>query len=104
MELTLELELGMDVATIDRILDQHERSPSAIIAVLQDLQDEVNYLPEGALRYVAEQIGIPESKVYSLATFYRQTLLPRVAKQVTRLPRRVRALLEPGAVPAEPEA
>ncbi len=74
----VELELGMEAATIDGILDQHEQAPSAIIAILQDLQEEVNYLPEGALRYVAECLDIPVSKVYSLATFYRAfSLEPR---------------------------
>jgi NADH-quinone oxidoreductase subunit E len=81
MELTapvVEMELGMEAATIDRILDRHERSPSAIIAILQDLQEEVNYLPEGALRYVAQRLDIPVSKVYALATFYRAfSLVPR---------------------------
>jgi NADH-quinone oxidoreductase subunit E len=78
MDFSLELELGMEAATIEAILDRHERAPSAIIAVLQDVQDEVNYLPEGALCYVAERLDIPASKVYSLATFYRAfSLKPR---------------------------
>lgn len=68
----------METTTIDDILDRHERDRSAIIAILQDLQEEVNYLPEGALRYVAERLDIPVSKVYSLATFYRAfSLKPR---------------------------
>jgi NADH-quinone oxidoreductase subunit E len=72
------LELGMETGTIDAILDRHARAPSAVIAILQDLQEEVNYLPEGALRYVAERLVIPASKVYSLATFYRAfSLEPR---------------------------
>jgi NADH-quinone oxidoreductase subunit E len=75
---TPSLELGMEAATIEGILDQHGREPSAIIAILQDMQEEVNYLPEGALCYVAERLDIPVSKVYSLATFYRAfSLEPR---------------------------
>jgi NADH-quinone oxidoreductase subunit E len=80
---SLELELGVDVATIDGILDRHEYAPSSIIAILQDIQEEVNYLPEGALRYVADQLDIPASKVYSLATFYRAfSLEPRGEYQI----------------------
>jgi NADH-quinone oxidoreductase subunit E len=72
------MELEMDVAIIERILDRHGRAPSAIIAILQDVQDEVNYLPEGVMRYLAEQLDIPPSKVFSLATFYRAfSLEPR---------------------------
>jgi NADH-quinone oxidoreductase subunit E len=80
---TPSLELGMEAATIEGILDRHERAPSAIIAILQDVQEEVNYLPEGALRYVAERLDIPVSKVYNLATFYRAfSLEPRGRHQV----------------------
>ena len=72
------LELGMDAATIDAILERHHRAPSAIIAIMQDVQDEVNYVPEGTLRYVAEQLDIPVSKAFRLATFYRAfSLEPR---------------------------
>jgi NADH-quinone oxidoreductase subunit E len=79
----LELDLGIDVATVDTILDRHERAPASIIAILQDMQEEVNYLPEGALRYVADQLDIPASKVYSLATFYRAfSLEPRGKHQI----------------------
>lgn len=80
---TPSLELGMEAATIEGILDRHERAPSAIIAILQDVQEEVNYLPEGALRYVAERLDIPVSKVYNLATFYRAfSLEPRGRHQI----------------------
>jgi len=78
MALSLELELGIEAATLEEILDRHERAPSSIIAILQDVQDEVNYLPEGALRYVADSLDIPVAKVFGLATFYRAfSLEPR---------------------------
>ena len=77
-------ELGMQAATIESVLNRHGRDRSAIIAIMQDLQDEVNYLPEGALCYVAEQLDIPVSKVFSLATFYRAfSLEPRGKHQIT---------------------
>jgi len=75
--------LEMDPVTVDTILDHHGRDPSAIIAILQDLQEEVNYLPEGTLRYVARALDIPTSRVSSLATFYRAfSLEPRGKHQI----------------------
>ncbi len=72
------LELGMELTVLERILDRHNEAPSAIIAIMQDVQDEVNYLPEGALRHVAERLNIPVSKVFRLTTFYRAfSLEPR---------------------------
>lgn len=71
-------ELELEPSVIEHILDRHDRAPSAIIAILQDVQDEVNHLPEGTLRYVAERLDIPVSKVFRLATFYRAfSLEPR---------------------------
>jgi NADH-quinone oxidoreductase subunit E len=68
----------MDVTVVEGILERHDRAPSAIIAIMQDVQDEVNYLPEGTLRYVADRLGIPASKIFRLATFYRAfSLEPR---------------------------
>jgi NADH-quinone oxidoreductase subunit E len=68
----------MEATILEHILDRHDRAPSAIIAIMQDVQDEVNYLPEGTLRYVAERLNIPVSKVFQLATFYRAfSLEPR---------------------------
>ncbi len=69
---------GLDPAVVDRILARHDYSPSAIIAVMQDIQAEVNYLPQDALRRVAEGLAMPVSKIFRLATFYRAfSLEPR---------------------------
>jgi NADH-quinone oxidoreductase subunit E len=72
----------MEAASLEDILDRHDRAPSAIIAIMQDVQEEVNYLPEGTLRYVSEELGIPTSKVFSLATFYRAFSLEPRGKHV----------------------
>jgi len=42
-----------------------------LIALLQDLQEEFGYLPEFALRIVAEKTGRPLISVYGVATFYK---------------------------------
>jgi len=66
------------VEGIENVLDRHHHDRTAIIAILQDIQDEVNCLPEDALRYVSCALGIPLSKVCSLATFYKAfSLQPR---------------------------
>ncbi len=43
----------------------------ALIAILQDIQDEYNYLPQDALRIVSKTLGIPLIDVLGVATFYR---------------------------------
>lgn len=68
----------LDRARLDAILVQHDHDPANIIAVLQDIQATVNWLPEEDLRYVCQALDIPHSKMMALATFYRAfSLKPR---------------------------
>jgi NADH-quinone oxidoreductase subunit E len=67
-----------EAAMLEGILDSHDRDPANIIAILQDIQTEANWLPEEDLRYVAARLDIPLSKMMALATFYKAfSLKPR---------------------------
>ena len=54
----------------DEIIAGYGKKPSSLIPIMQDIQAEYRYLPGELLTYVAKQIGISESKAYSVATFY----------------------------------
>jgi NADH-quinone oxidoreductase subunit E len=59
-------------------LESHGRDPANVIAILQDIQAEANWLPEEDLRYVCSELGIPLAKMMALATFYKTfSLKPR---------------------------
>jgi len=60
------------------ILKKHGRDKSALIAILQDIQEEYNYLPKEALCAVSTQLEVPASRIYEVATFYNTfSLNPR---------------------------
>ena len=64
--------------TIERVLNHKVRDRSQLIEVLQDVQEEFNYLPEEALRAIAERLAVPEIEVFRVANFYKAfTLQPR---------------------------
>ena len=68
----------LERAALEGILDRHDRDAANIIAILQDIQAEVNWLPEEDLRYISQELSIPLSKMMSLASFYRAfSLEPR---------------------------
>ena len=68
----------MDRAAIDRIMEKYRGDSSALIAVLQDVQDECHYIPEEVAVRITEELDVPLSRVYSLATFFKAfTLTPR---------------------------
>jgi NADH:ubiquinone oxidoreductase subunit E len=70
--------LESDLQKIDTILKRYEDEVGVLIQVLQDVNSEFNYLPENALRYISEQLNIPLSQIYHMATFYTSfSLIPR---------------------------
>ncbi|MEJ2108518.1 MAG: NADH-quinone oxidoreductase subunit NuoE [Acidobacteriota bacterium] len=52
------------------ILSSYEKRKDNLIPILQHVQEEFGYLPEDAMLKVARAIGVPESRVYAVATFY----------------------------------
>jgi NADH-quinone oxidoreductase subunit E len=61
----------MQLEAVDRIIEQHHARKSDLIAMLQDVQTEFTYLPKPVLMHISYRVGVPLSRAYSLATFYR---------------------------------
>lgn len=60
------------------ILKNHQHDKGMLVAILQDIQAEYNYLPKEALREVSTNLDIPFTRVYSVATFFKAfSLKPR---------------------------
>ncbi len=68
----------MEKQKVEQIIAKHKSEPSALIAILQDVQEEYRYLPEEAMAIVVDRLNIPLSRAYSLATFFTAfSLKPR---------------------------
>ncbi len=62
----------------DDIFTRHEGERGGLIALLEEIQAKYSYLPEDALRAVAEKTGRSLVDVYGVATFYKWfSLKPR---------------------------
>ena len=69
----------------DEIIARYGKEPKALIPVMQDVQAEYRYLPGELLSYIAEQIGITETKAYSVATFYENFSFEAKGKYVIKV-------------------
>ncbi len=68
-------EIGDNVGVI---LDRYQRDEGFLVSILQDVQARFNYLPQEAIIRVGQGLGIPLSRVYSVATFFKAfSLKPR---------------------------
>ncbi len=76
---------AFDFSVVDQIIDNHGASPSAIIAVLQDVQEHYRYLPKPVFARMAQRLGVSETKIYSVATFYENFSLEPKGKFVIRV-------------------
>jgi NADH:ubiquinone oxidoreductase subunit E/NAD-dependent dihydropyrimidine dehydrogenase PreA subunit len=79
-----QLEPEMKVL-IDRALKTHRPERAPLISVLQDVNQQLGYLPEAALRYVSHHTREPLLAVYHVATFYKAFSLTPRGKHVIRV-------------------
>jgi bidirectional [NiFe] hydrogenase diaphorase subunit len=55
---------------IGAAISKHHRRPDALIEVLHKVQDAFGYIPLDAMRFAAQEMRVPPSRVYGVATFY----------------------------------
>ena len=63
---------------VGRVLQKYQHDKSLLVDILQDIQAESGYLPREVLEETSHGLGIPLSRVYSVATFFKSfNLKPR---------------------------
>ncbi|MEE1218429.1 MAG: NAD(P)H-dependent oxidoreductase subunit E [Ruminococcus sp.] len=74
-----------EILKLDEILQIHNYNPTLVIAIMQDIQKEYHYLPKESLTYIAEKLGLPEAKIYGVATFYENFSLDPKGKYIIKI-------------------
>jgi NADH-quinone oxidoreductase subunit E len=76
--------MDVDTKKISTIIEKYQGKKSALIAILQDIQEHYNWLPPRALRYVSEKLCVSLTDIYGVVTFYHAfRLTPRGKHLVT---------------------
>ena len=70
---------------VEKIVESYDCSPSNLIAIMQEIQTEFNYLSEEAMIKVSEMLEIPVSRVYSVATFYENFSLEAKGEHIIKV-------------------
>lgn len=61
----------MNESKLTEIIEKYGDDTHAIVAILQDIQEEYNYLPKDVLIKISKELDIPLSRILSVATFYK---------------------------------
>ena len=65
-------------ALVERLVGEYEGGPETLVPILQDISEELNWLPPEVLSRLAELKRVPLERVLRIATFYRSfSLEPR---------------------------
>lgn len=78
---TIEPDYGL----IDSIITEYGTGESAMIAILQEIQEHYRYLPREIFPYLAASLGVGEARIYSVATFYENFSLEPKGKFVIKV-------------------
>jgi NADH:ubiquinone oxidoreductase subunit E len=60
-----------DLKKVDAVLDDAAGQRGMLIAVLQRVQERLGYLPEDAMKMIAERLSLSLNNVYGVASFYK---------------------------------
>jgi NADH-quinone oxidoreductase subunit E len=66
------LNVEFNLTELTKVLETYSGNQEELISVLQDVQERFGYLPKEAMFEVSKFLGIPESRVYAVASFYAQ--------------------------------
>lgn len=68
----------IDWKKINKIIKDYKGNREALLMIMQDISDIYNYVPPEVVPVLVEKLGVKESQVYSVATFYKTiSLEPR---------------------------
>lgn len=71
---------------VDSIVETYARDAAGrVIGMLQDVQEEFNYLRQDAMEYLAERAEVPLSRLYGVANFYDAFSLQPRGEHVIRV-------------------
>jgi NADH:ubiquinone oxidoreductase subunit E len=60
-----------DLKKVDAVLDEAAGQRGILIAVLQRVQEKLGYLPDEAMKIIAERLSLSLNNVYGVASFYK---------------------------------
>ena len=81
METTVEI----DWKAIEGIIASYSADNEALLMIMQDISDIYNYMPPQVIPVLVEKLGVKESLIYSVATFYKTISLEPRGKYIVNV-------------------
>ncbi len=70
--------VNIDWDSVNNIIEDYKGDHEALLMIMQDISDIYNYVPPEVIPVLVDKLGVKESLIYSVATFYKTiSLEPR---------------------------
>jgi NADH-quinone oxidoreductase subunit E len=89
VDTSLDLSAVQDIIAgkavkVETLIDSYVDKKEQLIALLQDIQAEFNYIPQDVMIKISQKLELPLSQVFSIATFFKAfSLKPRGRHTIT---------------------
>ena len=77
-----ELISMQSTESVWNILQKHNSEPSALIQILNDIQELEGFLPRASIDVLSSELNLPLSKIYGVITFYEHYKLIKPGKHI----------------------
>jgi len=81
----MEQTIDIDWQKIDDIIDRYNSNKEALLMILQDINELYNFVPPECVPIVANKLGVRQSHIYSMATFYKTISLEPRGKYIVNV-------------------
>ena len=79
------IDIDQQIGEVGRILTEQEKMKGVLIYALHQIQADNGYLPGDVLRRLSQNLNIPLSEIYSVATFYKMFHFKPRGKKVVKV-------------------
>jgi NADH:ubiquinone oxidoreductase subunit E len=80
-----EIDIAEQIGEVGGIIGEQDRKRGILIHVLHRIQEDNGYLPEDVLRKLSQNLSIPLSEIYSVASFYKMFHFKPRGKKIVKV-------------------
>lgn len=80
-----EQTLEANFQKLQEVFDKYRNVKGALIPLLQEAQEIFGYLPGDVMKKISQELGVPFSKTFGVATFYSQFHLKPRGRNIIRM-------------------
>jgi NADH:ubiquinone oxidoreductase subunit E len=75
----------LECQRLDEIIEKYKGQKGALVSILHEVQKRDNYLREEVVQYLSEELAIPASQIFGVASYYTAFSLQPRGKRVIKV-------------------